>query len=100
MTSVEQPLDGSELVLVAQVPKAGGRWHQVHFNKDVMWAFFRLRKGDTRKISLERVDSSGTAEPLVSRQLVLSETNLNPKIELDFGRYRGKRRDYPPEGVP
>jgi hypothetical protein len=100
MTSVDQPLDRSEFVLVAQVPKAGGRWHQVHFNKDVMWEFFRLKKGATRKVSLERVDSSGTLEESVARQLVLSETNLNPKIEFDFGLHQSKRRDYPVNGVP
>ena len=35
MTPAGQPLEGSELVLLAQVPKAGGRWQQVHFNIDM-----------------------------------------------------------------
>jgi hypothetical protein len=78
------------------VPKAGSRWHQVHFNKDVMWEFFRLARGDSRRISLERVDSEGRLHHAVPRQLVLSDTNLNPKIEFDFGDVR----DYPTEGVP
>jgi hypothetical protein len=96
MDSLEQPLDGSESVLVAQVPKAGGRWHQVHFNRDVMWEFFRLSRGDTRRVTLERVDSQGLLHEPVPRRLVLSETNLNPKIEFDFGAVR----EYPADGVP
>jgi hypothetical protein len=97
---MEQPLSGSELVLVAQVPKAGGRWRQVHFNKDVMWDFFRLRKSDKRTVAVERVNTDGSREEQVARQLVLSGVNLNPKIELDFGMDQGKRREYPDEGVP
>ncbi len=96
MQSANQPLEGSEFVLVAQVPKAGGRWHQVHFNRDIMWEFFRLARGDTRTVALERVDALGNLHEPVSRHLVLSHTNLNPKIEFDFGRIR----DYPDEGVP
>jgi len=100
MQSVAQPLDGSELVLVAQVPKAGGRWHQVHFNVAVMWEVFRLKKGTQRTISLARVDPAGVLQGPVSRQLVFSEINLNLKLEFEFGRQAGKRLEYPATGRP
>lgn len=96
MTPVGQPLTGSELVLLAQVPKAGGRWKQVHFNIDISEQFFRMSPGDNRRVTLERVDSHGCLHEAVARPLVMSEVNKNCKIEFDFGSLR----DYPTSGVP
>lgn len=100
MAPATQPLSGSEFVLVAQVPKAGPRWSQVHFNVDVMWEFFRLKKGDERTISLERVELDGSLRDATTRPLVFSDKNKNAKIEIDFGTVDGKKPTYPEDGVP
>ncbi len=94
----DHPLAGSELVLVARVPKAGSRWTQVHFNKDVIKQFFSLNEGDDRTVTFERIDGDGSRQDQVARHLVLSGVNLNPKIELDFGMKEGKRPEYPEGG--
>lgn len=96
MTPAGQPLAGSEYVLVAQVPKAGGRWHQVHFNVTVSKRFFRMEPGADRHITVERVDEAGVLHGSVERKLVMSEVNKNFKIEFDFGDIA----DYPTSGVP
>lgn len=97
---VERPLSGSELVLVAQVPEAGGRWTQTHFNKDVIRQFFRAHEGGKRTLAFERVEGDGTLDSQARRSLVKSSANLNPKIELDFGLKEGKRPEYPKVGRP
>lgn len=96
MDSTEQPLTGSEYVLLAQVPKAGSRWKQVHFNIDVSEQFFRLTPGTNRQVTLERVGGDGYMHEAVARPLVMSEINRNSKIEFDFGSVR----KYPANGVP
>lgn len=97
-TFFNQPLGGTELVLVARVPKAGSRWTQVHFNKNVIKQFFSLKEGDDRTLTFERIDGEGHRQDQVARRLVLSGVNLNPKIELDFGMKEGKRPNYPEDG--
>src|SRR3954470_867608 len=96
MTPAGQPLDGSELVLIARVPKAGGRWKQVHFNIDIAERFFRVSPEEDRRVTLERVDRHGQLHDAISRPLVMSEINKNCKIEFDFGDLK----DYPSTGVP
>jgi hypothetical protein len=92
-----QPLSGSELVLIAQVPKAGPRWHQVHFNVDIGERLFRQPRGDKSKVLyFERIDSIGQSYGSAPRSVVFSERNRNYRIEFDFGDVR----DYPVEGVP
>lgn len=96
MAPAGQTLSGSEYVLVAQVPRAGNRWHQVHFNHRVATDFFRLAPGDEHVAALERVDANGRLQRPVERKLVMSDVNGNAKIELDFGGVR----EYPRNGVP
>ena len=88
-------LSGSELVLLAEVPRAGDRWHQVHFNRDVAEQFFRLTPGDERLVTLERIGSDGKIAHRTSRPLVYSEANANSKIEFELGT-----PNYPDDGVP
>jgi hypothetical protein len=96
----ERIVSGSEYVLVAQVPKAGDRWHQTHFNMDVTKQFFRVSKAGKKTLAIERVDREGRLQEQVSRPLVLSDVNLNSKIELDYGMVEGRRPDYPQGGPP
>jgi hypothetical protein len=78
------PFTGAEYVLVAQVPKAGGRWHQVHFNVDVGKRFFRVSEGEEHTVSLERMDPGGSSLGRITRPLVFSHANRNYRIEFDF----------------
>lgn len=76
-------LTGTEPVLVAQVPKAGGRWHQVHFNMDVGRRFFRVEEGEDKSVNIERVSATGESLGLDTRRLVLG-VNRNYRLEFDF----------------
>lgn len=88
-------LTGTEPVLVAQVPKAGGRWHQVHFNMDVGRRFFRVEEGEDKSISIERVSALGHVVGSDTRRLVLG-VNRNYRLEFDFTPHE----DYPADGRP
>jgi hypothetical protein len=66
------------------VPKAGARWHQVHFNAEVMRRFFRLTYGSSVEADFERVARDGTYRGSLRRPVVFSERNKNFKIEFDL----------------
>lgn len=92
-------LTGTEVALVGWVGKASNsngppRWQQVHFNQEVARQFFNLEPGDNRAITLEKISATGRVVDRVSKKLVFSESNKNPKIEFKFGP-----RDlaYPPD---
>lgn len=85
-------LTGTELCLVAEVPGAGNRWKQVHFNLDIARQFFNLEPGMNRSITLERISPAGRILERTSRQLVIPESNRNSRIEFSFGSVT----DYPP----
>ena len=78
-------------ILIAQVPKAGGRWSQVHFNADVVREYFRLVDFATQRVYLSQVGSDGVRSDAEVRPLVYSSSNKNPKVE--FGAASG--RGYP-----
>jgi len=82
--AVPSLLTGTEPALVAEVPGAGGRWAQVHFNLDVMRRFFHLEPGKPKSVTLERINSHGTVQSRSARQLVFSTENSNAKLEFDF----------------
>lgn len=84
-------LTGTELCLVAEVPGAGSRWKQVHFNMDVARQFFNLEPGMDRSITLERISAAGRVMERTSRELVFPESNRNSRIEFSFGAVT----DYP-----
>lgn len=79
-------------VLIAQVPRAGNRWAQVHFNKEVVEKFFRI--GDTRvqRVFLTEVEASGRRKDVEARPCVFSTRNRNHRIEI--GAAKG-RKPYP-----
>ena len=77
-------LTGTEMTLVAEVPGAGGRWSQVHFNIDVARKFFRLTQDSNVAITLERISARGTVVRRMASKLVFSTTNRNSRIEFDF----------------
>lgn len=69
-------------VLVAQVPKAGGRWRQIHYNKEVVDKFFQIKSQSYQRLQLFEVQSDGTTNDAEIRPLVYSKSNKNYKIEI------------------
>ena len=84
-------------ILLAQVPSAGGRWAQVHFNAHVIEDYFRLTRLDTERIYLTRVFGDATRDEVEVRRCVFSaDSNRNHKIEVGAA----KEFDYPDDGRP
>lgn len=90
------PSDPADRVLVAYVPRAGGRWHQVHFNEPAIREYFRAAPNSGDRVVLYRVDIGGAAYAEPPRPVVFSDANVNHKIE--FGAHAGER--YPAGGPP
>lgn len=91
--TVPQPADR---MLVAEVPSAGGRWHQVHFNEDVARTYFRARPATADRIFLMRYESAGMVVPEPPRPVVMPPRNRNHRIE--FGARPGAA--FPAGGRP
>lgn len=83
-------------LLAATVPSGGDRWHQIHFNADVIDQFIQMRPNSEQRAFLRSVDSSGNLGPEEQRPLVFSEANKNYKIEM--ASHRGI--EYPVEAPP
>jgi hypothetical protein len=83
-------------VLVAQVPKAGGRWKQAHFNADVVHQFFRITDRELQRAFLTYVFDDGTRGEEEPRRCVYSAANKNYKIEIETP----DNAAYPDEGRP
>jgi len=83
--SLGQP-DGFGRVLLAQVPKAGDRWAQVHFNAEVIQKFFNLRNIASERVYLTRALPSGRRGPIEVRRCIYSQVNKNYKIEIGGAR--------------
>jgi len=84
-------------ILLAQVPKAGGRWAQVHFNAQVIRDYFRLNRLATERIYLTRVSHDADRAGVEVRPCVYSaDSNKNHKIEIGAA----KNREYPDDGRP
>ena len=69
-------------VLLAEVPKAGDRWAQVHFNVDVVREYFRISDYQTQRVYLTQVTSNGMKKDIEVRQCIYSQINRNHKIEI------------------
>ncbi|MCC6984508.1 MAG: phospholipase D family protein [Bauldia sp.] len=95
----EQPEEPSEIadrILVAQVPRAGTRWHQVHFNQAVVAQFFQVQADSIQRVYLIERMQDGTRADEEVRPCVYSQSNKNYKIELGAKH----DEDYPEDGVP
>ncbi len=79
---VELPVGATDRFLVARVPKAGGRWHQVHFNINVIEQFFRVRHGTTQRVYLVECRQDGSFADQEVRPCIYSQVNKNYKIEV------------------
>ena len=74
--------DGGSRFLVAEVPRAGGRWHQVHFNAAVIEQFFRVKHSTGQRVYLVECRPDGSMGPEEVRPCVYSESNKNHRIEV------------------
>lgn len=83
-------------IQIAQVPGAGGRWSQVHFNANVIENYFRITDLRTQRVYLTQVHTDGTLGEEEVRPCVYSETNKNYKIEIAAAKGLG----YPTTGRP
>ncbi len=77
----------ADRILIAQVPRAGNRWSQVHLNGEVVRRYFRITDLDVQRVYLTRVMPDGTRSDVEVRQCLLSATNRNHRIE--FGAATG-----------
>lgn len=92
LSSVAGPRAGFDRILLAQVPAAGGRWAQVHFNAHVIQDYFRINQLDIERVYLTRVFADGTRGGVEVRRCVYSaDSNRNYKIEVGAA----KHLDYP-----
>lgn len=82
--------------LVAHVPKAGSRWHQVHFNQAVIDQFFRVKPQTAQRVYLTEYRGDGSTGDTEVRPCVYSPANKNMKIEI--ASHPGQA--YPEEGPP
>ncbi len=96
LSSVAGPRAGFDRILLAQVPAAGGRWAQVHFNAHVIQDYFRISRLDTERVYLTCVYADGTRGGVEVRRCVFSGANKNRKIEVGAA----KNHDYPNDGRP
>lgn len=88
-----QPTDR---MLVAEVPSAGGRWHQIHFNEDVARIYFRARPATADRVFLMRYEGGRATVPEPPRPVVMPPRNRNHRIE--FGARPGTA--FPAGGRP
>ena len=83
LVNIELPVVRTDRFLVAQVPRAGERWHQIHFNHAVIEQFFRVHLGTTaQRVFLVECRRDGTFAEQEVRPCVYSGANMNPKIEI------------------
>lgn len=83
-------------VLVAQVPRAGGRWQQIHLNADVVHEFFRVTDTHAQRVFLTPVSAAGMRGDEEVKPIVYSAgSNKNYKLESS----KGKGEPYP-AGTP
>jgi HKD family nuclease len=83
-------------MLIAEVPKAGGRWDQVHFNRDVVREYFRVIPNSEQRVFLREALGPRRLGRVEVRPCVFSRVNRNHRVE--FGARRGDA--YPDEGPP
>lgn len=99
---IEQPVPPPtplSRMLVAQIPAAGGRWNQAHFNRDVVDQFFRIQPQSPQRVFLRQRRADGSLGDEEVRPLVLSGKNLNPKIELGAAAHLEYPANTPPVAV-
>lgn len=81
-TPLAERLTENSRILIAQVPAAGGRWRQIHYNAAVIQQFFQAQPDSHQRIFLKEVHLDGTVGNDEVRPVVYSASNKNYKIEV------------------
>jgi HKD family nuclease len=87
-----------DMVLIREIPKASGRVAQVHFTREIIERFFRLRLGSRHAIEIQQQLPGGKLGRIEKRTLVYSLANRNPKIEIEGAKIL--EGNYPTKGRP
>lgn len=90
------PVGRTDRLLIAQVPRAGDRWHQIHFNAEVIQQFFRVQPNSSQRVYLVECGQDGAFGEQEVRPCIYSEANKNHTIEV--ASHRGV--PYPEHGSP
>ena len=90
------PIGHTDRFLVAQVPRAGDRWLQIHLNAEVIGQFFRVQPDKTYRVYLIECRQDGSFGEQEVRPYVYSKVNRNPRIEV--ASHHGE--PYPSQGKP
>jgi PLD-like domain len=85
----------ARMALIAEIPRAAGRWNQANFDLKTFRDFFGARPGKSVRVVFQHVDSEGQLGPVESRPSVAVKSR-NFRFELDAAA----GRDYPDEGRP
>lgn len=93
--AVEESASGESKILLAEIPKAAGRWNQANFSLEVFKDFFQLAPGTYHRVILTPISDKGNAGQKEVRQSV-SVKSQNYRVEL--GLAAGK--SYPANGRP
>ncbi|NQW18101.1 MAG: hypothetical protein HQ478_11520 [Chloroflexi bacterium] len=91
----EDDVDGTDKVLVAEIPKGGPRWNQANFDKATFEEYFEASPESQKIVFLKHVDESGAIVSSESRPSV-SVKSHNYRFEL--GAASGMK--YPNAGRP
>ncbi len=95
-TPVAARLGDKSRILISQVPAAGGRWRQIHYNAAVIEQFFQAQANSHQRIFLKEVRLDGSLGPDEVRPVVYSNSNKNYKIEVSSHL----ESNYPKDGKP
>lgn len=87
-----------DMVLIRYIPKASARVAQVHFTREIIERFFRLKLGSREPIEIQQQMPGGKLGRIERRTLIYSITNKNPKIEVDGAKVL--EGNYPTKGRP
>lgn len=98
LADIDPPIGGIDRFLVAQVPAAGDRWHQIHFNREVIEQFFRVQPGSAQRVFLVECRQDGSFGEQEVRPCVYSEANKNLKIEV-ASHQQASYPNAPPIGI-
>jgi hypothetical protein len=93
--SVGEPQTSSAEVLIAEIPRSGGRWNQANFDLNTFREFFGARPGRTQRIILTHIGSDGRVGLQEVRPSVAVRSH-NYRFELEAAA----GLPYPTEGRP
>jgi len=87
-----------DTVVIRYIPRASGRVAQVHFTREIIEKFFRLRLGTREPIIIQQKQPGERFKRIERRTLIYSMSNKNPKIEVDGAKIL--EDNYPASGRP